>query len=175
MMTVQLNSASQPLPDIRTLVPHSGAMVLLDRVSEVDEESLVAEVDIEEDTLFCDGREVGAWIGVEYMAQAIAAHAGYHAGLRGESVKVGFLLGARRYECSRSGFAVGNTLKVRIQRALQGENGLAAFDCRIDLDEGTEAGCNANPNATPLAKATITVFQPDNVSEFLNGNNGSQV
>jgi predicted hotdog family 3-hydroxylacyl-ACP dehydratase len=164
MMTAQLIPT---LPDIRLLVPHSGAMVLLDRVSAVDEETLIAEVDIEEDTLFCDGREVGAWIGVEYMAQAIAAHAGYHARLRDVPVKVGFLLGARRYECSHSGFAAGMTLRVRIQRALQGENGLAAFDCRIDAGDDLDA--------TPLAKATITVFQPDNVSEFLNGNNGSQV
>lgn len=163
-MTAQLSPA---LPDVHTLVPHSGLMVLLDRVRAIDEESLLAEVDIEEDTLFCDGREVGAWIGVEYMAQAIAAHAGYHARLRGEPVKVGFLLGARRYECSYSGFAVGSTLRIRILRALQGENGLAAFDCRIDASDDLDA--------TPLAKATITVFQPDDVNEFLNGNNGSQV
>jgi predicted hotdog family 3-hydroxylacyl-ACP dehydratase len=165
-MTAQLQS-SQALPDVRTLVPHSSTMVLLDRVRAVDEESLLAEVDIEEDTLFCDGREVGAWIGVEYMAQAIAAHAGYHARLRGEPVKVGFLLGARRYECSHPGFVIGDTLRVRIQRALQGENGLAAFDCRIDAGDDLDTA--------PLAKATITVFQPDDVSEFLNGNNGSQV
>lgn len=155
------------LPDIRTLVPHAGAMVLLDRVVAVDEESLCAEVVIDDDTLFCDGKEVGAWIGVEYMAQAIAAHAGYAATLRSEPVKVGFLLGARRYECSRSGFAVGSTLHVRIERALQGENGLAAFECRID-DVNDASG-------VPAAKATITVFQPDNVVNFLNGRSESNV
>ena len=160
-------SSSAALPDIRTLVPHAGPMVLLDRVIAVDEESLTAEVGIDEDTLFCDGVQVGAWVGVEYMAQAIAAHAGHAAKLRGAPVKVGFLLGARRYECSHAGFAMGSLLQVRIQRVLQGENGLAAFDCRID-----EAGKMTD---TPLAKATITVFQPDDVNDFLNGNNGSSI
>jgi predicted hotdog family 3-hydroxylacyl-ACP dehydratase len=149
------------LPDIRSLVPHSGPMVLLDRLIAVDEETLCAEVVIENDTLFCDGREVGAWIGVEYMAQAIAAHAGYAASLRGDAVKVGFLLGSRRYECSRPGFAVGSVLHVHVQRALQGENGLAAFECRIDDVNDT--------SGVPAAKATITVFQPENVVDFMNG------
>lgn len=155
------------LPDIRTLVPHDGPMVLLDRVLAVDEDNLCAEVAIGPDTLFCDGREVAAWIGVEYMAQAIAAHAGYAAYARGEPVKVGFLLGSRRYECSRPGFAVGSVLHVRVHRALQGENGLAAFECRIDdANDGSDV---------PAAKATITVFQPENVVEFMNGRSESVI
>jgi predicted hotdog family 3-hydroxylacyl-ACP dehydratase len=147
------------LSDIRTLVPHSGTMVLLDRLVAIGDESLCAEVVITLDTLFCDGRGVGAWIGVEYMAQAVAAFAGYEAQSRGESVKVGFLLGSRRYECNHPQFAIGSKLHVHVQRTLQGENGLGAFGCHID---------DANdPSAAPLATATITVFQPDNVGEFL--------
>ena len=147
------------LPDIRTLVPHSGTMVLLDRLVSVGDEILCAEVVIASDTLFCDASGVGGWIGVEYMAQAVAAFAGYEAQLRGESVRVGFLLGSRRYECSRSNFAIGSKLHIHVQRALQGENGLGAFSCHIDDANDT--------SAAPLATATITVFQPDNVDEFL--------
>lgn len=147
------------LPDIHALVPHAGPMVLLDRVVAVDEETLCAEVTIGPDTLFCDGQGVGAWVGVEYMAQAIAAYAGYAAHLRGKPAKVGFLLGSRRYECSRPSFALGSVLHVHVQRVLQSENGLGAFECRI---------VDANdPSRTDAATATITVFQPENVSEFL--------
>lgn len=147
------------LPDIRSLVPHSGTMALLDRLIAVGDGTLCAEVVIGRDTLFCDGRGVGAWIGVEYMAQTVAAFAGYEAHLRGEQVKVGFLLGSRRYACTRPEFALGSTLHVHVQRTLQGDNGLGAFECRID-DANDAAG-------TALATATITVFQPDNVNEFL--------
>jgi predicted hotdog family 3-hydroxylacyl-ACP dehydratase len=152
-------------PDMCSLVPHSGAMVLLDRVIAADQDTLCAEVTIGIQTLFCDGHNVGAWVGVEYMAQAIAAHAGYIAHLRGDSVKIGFLLGARRYECSRTSFALGNVLHVHVKRMLQSENGLGAFECRIDVVDSVSEVASQVTAAT----ATITVFQPENVNDFLQG------
>ena len=146
-----------PIPDIRELVPHQGPMVFLDRVLEADDGKLCAEVTIGPDTVFCDGSGVGSWVGIEYMAQAIAAHAGFLAHFRGEAVKVGFLLGSRRFHCAVPLFAHGSVLRVHVQRVLQGENGLGAFDCRIE-----DAASGA-----VLATATVTVFQPDNVNEFL--------
>lgn len=145
------------LPDIRTLVPHDGAMSLLGRLRAADAESLCAEVTIGPATLFLVDGAVGAWVGVEYMAQAVAAHAGYGARLCGEPVRVGFLLGTRRYACTVAAFPAGSVLHVHVQQVLRGENGLGAYDCRIvDGAGGAE-----------WASATITVFQPDNVEEFL--------
>lgn len=145
------------LPDIHTLVPHSGAMSLLGRLLAADAETLCAEVVVTRASMFCGEDGVGAWVGVEYMAQAVAAHAGFCAWQRGEAPKVGFLLGTRRYTCTLPAFAVGSVLHIHVQRALQGENGLGAFECRI-LDGNDDS---------ELATATITVFQPANVEEFL--------
>ena len=145
------------MPDIRSLLPHAGPMVLLDRVISVDEDSLLAEVCIRSDSLFCNGGGVGAWVGVEYMAQAIGAWAGYTAQLRGESVKLGFLLGTRRYECWRPIFLLGSVLRVHVQRLFQSENGLGSFECSIDNEEGR------------VATANVTVFQPHNVNDFILG------
>ena len=144
-------------PDMGQLVPHEGAMILLDRVLAADADTLCAEVTIRPDTQFCDGAGVGAWVGIEYMAQAIAAHAGYLDHLRGDPIKVGFLLGARRYACVVPLFAVGSVLRVHIHQAMRGDNGLAAFECRIEDGAG----------GAVLAHATITVFVPSNVNEFL--------
>jgi predicted hotdog family 3-hydroxylacyl-ACP dehydratase len=145
------------MPDIRSLIPHAGPMVLLDRVISVDEDSLCAEVSIRSNTLFCGPDGVGAWVGIEYMAQAIAAWAGYTAQLRGEPVKLGFLLGTRRYESSRPIFVLGSVLRVHVQCLFQNENGLGSFECFIDNEEGR------------VASATVTVFQPPNVDDFLQG------
>jgi predicted hotdog family 3-hydroxylacyl-ACP dehydratase len=145
------------MPDIRSLVPHAGPMVLLDRVISADEESLCAEVGIRSDNLFCGADGVAAWVGIEYMAQAVGAWAGYNAQLRGEPVKLGFLLGTRRYECSRPIFVLGSVLRVHVQRLFQNENGLGSFECSIDNEEGR------------VASATVTVFQPTNVDDFLQG------
>ena len=143
--------------DIRKLVPHEGAMVLLDRVVAAADDALCAELTIGPDSLFCDGDGVGSWVGIEYMAQAIAAHAGFLAQRRGEPVKVGFLLGARRYQAAVPLFAVGSVLRVHAHHAMQGDNGLAAFECRIEDAE----------TLAQLANATITVFEPANVHDFL--------
>ena len=142
------------MPDIRILVPHSGPMVLLDRVISADEESLCAEVRIRSDSLFCVAGNVGAWVGLEYMAQAIGAYAGYTARLRGERVKLGYLLGTRCYECTRSVFTVGTVLRIHVKRVLQSENGMGSFECRIDDENGQ------------LATANLGVYQPPGEANF---------
>ena len=146
------------MPDIRMLVPHAGSMVLLDRVVSCDEENLCAEVAIRPDSLFCGADGVGSWIGIEYMAQAIAAFAGYHARMRNEPVKIGFLLGSRRYDCTQPYFPLGVVLRVCVRRLLQSENGLGSFECHIEDD-----------NKQEIATGTITVFQPVEVKDFLEG------
>ncbi|GGY01447.1 beta-ketoacyl-ACP synthase [Massilia dura] len=149
-----LPPAAVPIAD---LLPHSGRMVLLDTVVSAGNDDLCTEVTIRPDSMFCDGAAVGAWVGIEYMAQAIAAHAGWLARQRGDAVKVGFLLGSRKYEASVPAFPAGSVLRVHAHRVLQGDNGLGAFECRIDSEGGT------------VATATVTVYQPDNVNEFLQG------
>jgi 3-oxoacyl-[acyl-carrier-protein] synthase-1 len=146
-----------PLPPIAELLPHSGKMVLLDSVVSASDDDLCAQVTIRLDSMFCDGAAAGSWVGIEYMAQAIAAHAGWQARRRGDAVKVGFLLGSRKYEAAVPAFAVGTVLHVHAHRALQGDNGLGAFECRIEEQGRT------------VATATVTVYQPDNVNEFLQG------
>jgi predicted hotdog family 3-hydroxylacyl-ACP dehydratase len=122
-------------------------MVLLDRVVSAGAESLCAETTIRRDSLFCANDGVGGWVGIEYMAQAIGAYAGYQAYLRGEPVKIGFVLGTRRYECRCSVFPIGSVLKVTVQRLLQNDNGIASFECRIDDNNGE------------LANANLTVYE----------------
>lgn len=143
-----LAESDMNLPDIRSLLPHAGPMVLLDRVISADEESLCAEVFVRPDSLFCTAQGVGAWIGLEYVAQAIGAYAGYLAWLRGEAVKVGFLLGTRSYECKRPFFSVGTRLQIHVRRVFQSESGMGSFECR--LDDATEN----------IARVNLTVYQP---------------
>jgi predicted hotdog family 3-hydroxylacyl-ACP dehydratase len=149
------------MPEIQTLVPHSGQMVMLDRALSADTDNLCAEVRILAGSMLADETGVGAWVGIEYMAQAIAAHAGWLALQRGGEVKVGFLLGSRKYEAKVSQFALGEVLHVHVHRVLQAENGLGAFECRIDIAGGMAAA----------ATATVTVFQPANVNQFLKDGN----
>jgi predicted hotdog family 3-hydroxylacyl-ACP dehydratase len=137
------------------LVPHSGRMRLLDRAIEGDEDSLLASVEIRADSMFYDGHGVGSWVGIEYMAQAVAAWAGWRARLAGGAPKVGFLLGSRRFSTSRAHFQCGEVLLVHAQRQFQAGNGLGHFDCTLVI-----AGVQ-------VAEAALNVFEPEDVSQFL--------
>jgi predicted hotdog family 3-hydroxylacyl-ACP dehydratase len=150
------------MPEIRELVPHSGAMSLLDRVVASGSDTLTAEVAIHPGCMFFSQsmQGVGSWVGIEYMAQAIAAHAGMLAKQEGGQVKVGFLLGSRRYSTSSPLFTSGQVLQVKVKMEMRGDNGLGAYECLI-ADTG-------NPGRE-LASATLTVFQPDDVNKFLHG------
>ena len=146
--------------DIAGLVPHSGAMSWLDRVIEADAESLLAEATLRADHLLVRDGQLGAAAGVEYMAQAAAAWAGYQRHLQaGEdgAARIGFLLGTRRYQCNRPAFRVGEVLRVHVQRLFQADNGLGQFECVITVD-GAE-----------VARASLNVFGPDDPEAFLNG------
>jgi predicted hotdog family 3-hydroxylacyl-ACP dehydratase len=130
-------------------------MRLIDRVLLVDADQAVAEVEVPFDGLFVRDGQVPAWIGIEYMAQTVAAWAGGRAQLRGGQPRPGLLLGSRRYEAHCEGFPSGASLRVEARCELIGSNGLGQFDCRITQD-GRE-----------LATARIAVLDPPDGTDLL--------
>lgn len=142
---------------IDACIPHRGAMRLIDRLVEHDADSVVVETRVPFDGLFLEAAGMPAWVGIEYMAQAIAAWAGVQARARGEAPKLGFLLGTRRYTCARGHFAHGLVLRIEARREVMGDNGLGVFACRI-FDRGEE-----------LATALVSVFEPADAGIFLQG------
>ncbi|MGV3708144.1 MAG: 3-hydroxylacyl-ACP dehydratase [Gemmatimonas sp.] len=142
--------------DAAQVVPHSSAMLLLDTVMHADANTLVAHARVRASCPLAHGGAVGAWTGIEFMAQAIAAFEGCRARLRGEGPKVGFLIGSRHYSSSVSEFPADASLRIEIARQYE-DSGLGLFDGRI-IDSSTN---------TMLAEATLSVFQPDNAEQFL--------
>jgi len=118
---------------IDELLPHGRAMTLVDRlVSYSPARSTVAAV-VSERCVFFEGTGVPAWAGIEYMSQAVAAHAGFEARLRGEPPAVGFVLGTRAYASLVAEFPNGCTLSIHVEP--QGvEGNFGAFACAIEID-----------------------------------------
>jgi predicted hotdog family 3-hydroxylacyl-ACP dehydratase len=141
--------------DVAGIIPHSGQMVLLDRVIEFDGDSLTAELIVRDDGLFGDEQGVPAWAGIEYMAQAVAAYAGIKSKLAGEPIKLGFLLGTRRYNSNVASFAVGTALTIQIKTIIQDEK-LGVFDCTI-RGVGIEINANLNVYQPPIDKMLETL------------------
>ncbi|WP_051710781.1 ApeP family dehydratase [Andreprevotia chitinilytica] len=151
------------LPTIAELVPHSGPMRLLDAVLALAPGEIVAGVTPRADSLFCNTGQIGAWVGIEYMAQAMAALAGWEARERGEPVKPGLLLGTRKYVCHVSGFALGEPLSIHAKHDFAAGNGMTMMACEIRAADGKL-----------LAEATLSVLQPDNFDTLLQNNQEQQ-
>jgi predicted hotdog family 3-hydroxylacyl-ACP dehydratase len=133
--------------NVAELIPHRGRMVLLDRIVEFEGESLTAELIVRDDGLLGDENSVPAWVGIEYMAQAVAAYAGIKSKLAGEPIKLGYLLGTRRYSSNVASFAVGTALTIHIKTIIQDDK-LGVFDCMI-RGEGIEISANLNVYQPP--------------------------
>lgn len=137
---------------VTELLPHTGTMVLLDRVLEYRDHGLSAELTVRGDgVLFGDSETVPAWVGLEYMAQTIGAYVGIQAKLAGKPIRLGFLLGTRRYNSNIGQFKVGTTLTVSVEKIIQDEE-LGVFECRI---HGDNIAIDANLN----------VYQPRDIAD----------
>ena len=119
--------------DIADLLPHDGKMVLLDKILDYDQQSLVAETVVRDDGLFNNLSTVPAWLGIEYMAQAVAAHGGLMRYLEGKPINIGLLLGTRRYISNVPTLTVGMYLTVKIERIME-DLGLGVYSCHIEGD-----------------------------------------
>ena len=142
-------------PPLDQLLPHRQPMILLNRMVAADATTGVCEVDIGPDTMFGDHEGVPAYVGLEYMAQVVAAYSGYQLHCQSLPIVVGFLLGAPKFTSHCRFFLPGQTLRVEAAH-VWGESQLARFECAI-----TDAQTGAL-----LQQAELSVFKPENLAAF---------
>ncbi|MDR3500923.1 MAG: hypothetical protein P4L72_17045 [Parvibaculum sp.] len=138
-----------PIPPIEDLIRHRGPMLLIDGLVEASGTHAVAEVLVSERSRFYRaGSGVPAYVGLEYMAQTVAAYDGALRAVSGEPPAIGFLLGTRRYAATLNYFPAGKLLSIRVEMVFS-ENGMASFDCRIGIGGET------------CVTATLSVYRPE--------------
>ena len=105
--------------ELQSLIPHRGKMLLLSRVKEYNsmEGSLCAEYDITEQCIFYDKivKGVPAWVGFEFMAQAISVLSGIRNRELGRKPKMGFILSIPFMRLDIPVFELGRTVELRIK------------------------------------------------------------
>ena len=138
------------------LLPHAGNMILIDQVLSYDEEQIHTRLCVRAGGPFnsADG-SLPAWIGIELMAQSVAAYAGCRARMLGQPVALGFLLGSRKFECNVDSFPVGTEITVHALRSLEDDNGMGVFECHLSAP-GIQAS------------ARLNVFRPAQPAHYLN-------
>jgi predicted hotdog family 3-hydroxylacyl-ACP dehydratase len=140
---------------IAELLPHAGDMILIDRVLRFAEEDIETQLRVRAGGLFnqADG-SLPAWVGIELMAQSVAAYAGCQARLLGEPTELGFLLGTRNFQCNVDRFPLGAELHIHATRSLQDDNGMGMFECHL-----------RGPGIDACAR--LSVFRPPQVASYI--------
>ncbi|MFO0689805.1 MAG: hypothetical protein U0900_13995 [Myxococcota bacterium] len=134
------------------LLIHADPMVWLRRVEAHDERETRCLVSVDDLGGFRDAAGgVGAHVALEWMAQAVAAHAGLERRARGEAPCLGLLLGSKHVGFARSAYTRGEQLRVVVVRGWGGERGPSSFDCHV---EGLEGGVR-------VAEARLSCFVPE--------------
>ena len=141
--------------DLDEILHHRHPMIFLDTVHESSDKNLVACVRIRDGIPFFEPqRGVPAWVGLEYMAQSIAALAGIRARQASNRVPLGMIIGCRNYTCNTSMFVTGSELRISVTELAAEENGFGVFDCNIEDDCQIE-------DQRRIAQARISVFGGD--------------
>jgi len=145
-----------PAP-VDVLLPHRRRLKLVDTVLDYGREHLKVALTVRDEAPFGDGAGgVPAYLGLEYMAQAICAFSGLELNAAGETPKIGLLLGTRCYRAHTPRFLAGQTLEVFVQRVMGGAGEVWVFDGRItDVDQNL------------FAEAQVKAYRPDDIRGFL--------
>ncbi|MDF7649766.1 hotdog family protein [Pantoea sp. Acro-805] len=134
-------------------LPHRAPMLLLDRVLQVTEDSVVCEVTVNNlgvlaPFLTAQG-ELPAWYGVEIMAQTVGVWSGFHARQRGDKdIRPGMLLGGRGYRATAPSFAANSRLRVAMHLLMRDDK-LGSFEGEIRSQDKV------------IASGRLNTYQPD--------------
>ena len=147
-------------PPITELIPHRDPMLLLDAVHDFTPTSLRTSYMIRPER-WPDPLGMPAYMGIELIAQAIAAHNCLvnREKDRTAGPSLGVLLGTRRYVSVASHFGPGERLEIGITEKMQDESGFGAFDGTILSSDGIQQ-----------ASATVKVFRPPDFSAYISEN-----
>ncbi len=139
-----------PIENVAPLVPQSGEMVLIDRVTDFGEDFLTGEAEIRPNHILLKEGKFSTFAGIEIMAQGVAAWAGIQTRRRNEPVRLGYLLGSRKLHIHQPEIAVGTQIKIDVKMSIQDVTGFGVFDCQL-IDKATHK---------VLLAGALNVFSP---------------
>lgn len=128
-------------------------MILIDQILSYDTTTLEAALTITPESQFYGPKGVPSHVGIEYMAQACGAHAGALARDANLPVKIGFLLGSRRYEAYLPWFHQGDRLFIHVTVEYRDEK-MGSYQCAIRIADRL------------AAEARLSFYQPDSAELF---------
>jgi predicted hotdog family 3-hydroxylacyl-ACP dehydratase len=123
--------------EIRTLIPHSGLMCLLDSVTQWDDRSIVCVTNTHRDAAnpLRRGGRLSAVHAFEYGAQAAAVHGGLRARSAGATAPPGYLAAVRNARLHATRLDdIDSALEVFASR-LFGDSANTVYECRVSAGD----------------------------------------
>ncbi|MAM59188.1 MAG: hypothetical protein CMN25_17895 [Salinicola sp.] len=139
---------------VEPLIPHARRMCLLTHLIAATDDGATAETSTRHDDLFAEADGIPAWVGVEWLAQTVAAWAGFQASGSTETPAPGLLLGARRYRARVPVFAFDQRIQVTITVDFVADNGVTQVSGELR---------RAGTREPPLAHGSLTLYRPDSM------------
>lgn len=111
---------------------HRDPLLLLDTLVACEGETTACEWRVNVDDSFVEaGIGVPAHVGVEFMAQCVAVHAGVRARVNGFGPPLGFLLGTRHFTASVSHFELAETYRATCRELIRDSSGMGSYECNV--------------------------------------------
>ncbi|HFC8287945.1 TPA: thioester dehydrase [Neisseria meningitidis] len=150
-----------PITDTASLLPHSGRMVLIDRITRYGDDFVEAGAQIKPDHILLAGGMLPYTAFIELMAQAVGAYAGIQARKNARPVRLGFLLGTRKLEIFAQSVPIGTHLLATAHMSIQDAGGMGVFDCELRWTDAPETSSETLPSDGILARASLNVYSPE--------------
>lgn len=136
---------------VADVLPHRGDMLFIDTIDYVDDDCIVCGLH-SHPSAFVDAKgRVPAWVGMEYMCQAVAALEGIRRLQHGYPITLSFVIGSRRMLAAKPFFQIGQPLHVSAQVDMRDNVQLGVYRCQVK--NGSEL----------LLSAMIKGVMPDNL------------
>lgn len=130
---------------IQELIPHSGAMVLVDDIIEKKDDFISVKTLIKYDNPFLQDGKFPTFNTLEIMAQSLVVYRGLND--KGSNTRLGFLLGARRFEIIKPNLNIGDELITKTYIS-EDFDGMGVYESSVYVDDKL------------VASASISVFNP---------------
>ncbi|HEZ2983282.1 TPA: thioester dehydrase [Neisseria meningitidis] len=150
-----------PITNTASLLPHSGRMVLIDRITRYGDDFVEAGAQVSPNHIFLLDDKLPYTAFIELMAQAVGAYAGIQARKNARSVRLGFLLGTRKLEIFAQSVPIGTHLLATAHMSIQDAGGMGVFDCELRWTDAPETSSETLPSDGILARASLNVYSPE--------------
>lgn len=151
-----------PIKNIAPLVPHSGRMVLLDEIVAFGSDFVEARSSIRDDHCLLQREVLPILMGLEIMAQGVAAFAGIQDVLANQPIRLGFLLGTRKLHIHIKELPIGSKLAIDAKLSTQDATGMGVFDCQLRWLNAPDSIRQALTDDIIL-QAALNVYSPKTV------------